>query len=230
MYNDNTYELQDYKTVGCAAGCSSCPNELLCPSNCPINQFLNAGVCTACLGTCDIVYGCRSALYCRLCKAKECLTCTSFSGPCTVCITNASISGTTCVCNPNAFWVQSSQTCGVCDILCDLCQTTDYWLCATCDSTTVSVNSLCLRACPYGFAAPCVTVTTPVISASFEVDFQATYGIFVTGAKSAQYQFFNTPEGIDPVPSKGRGFYFDGDSYLMSNINIHLSHSFSMGM
>ncbi|CAG9335957.1 unnamed protein product [Blepharisma stoltei] len=224
IYNDNTYASQEWITSGCP-GCTACPSELKCPDSCPFGQYYSSS-CISCVGSCP--YGCRSTLTCRLCKDKECLACTTFDGPCTSCITNASISGTTCVCNNNAFWEQSLDGCMICDNLCSQCQTNNYFLCTSCGSYYL-VSNICLRACPYGFTSPCVTITSPVIDIEFNSDFQGTYTIFTTGTNPSSYQFFNLPETVDPIPAKQRGLYFNGSQYLISNTNIYLSHSFSIG-
>ncbi|CAG9312421.1 unnamed protein product [Blepharisma stoltei] len=226
IYNDNTYAAQEWKTSGCS-GCTTCPSELICPDSCPFGQFYSTS-CISCTGSCP--YGCRSTFTCRLCKDKECLACTTFDGPCTSCITNASISGATCVCNNNAFWEQSSDGCQICDDLCSQCQTNKYFLCSSCVATFTLVSDICLRGCPYGFTSPCTAVTSPVIDVSFSGDFQGTYSIFTTGTSSSSYQFFNSPETVDPIPAKQRGLYFNGNQYLLSNTNIYLSHSFAMGL
>ncbi|CAG9335954.1 unnamed protein product [Blepharisma stoltei] len=225
IYNDNTYASQEWITSGCP-GCTACPSELKCPDSCPFGQFYSSS-CVSCVGSCP--YGCRSTLTCRLCKDKECLACTAFDGSCTSCIANASLSGTTCVCNNNAFWEQSSDGCQICDNLCSQCQTNKYYLCSSCGSSYYLISNICLRACPYGFTSPCIVVTSPVIDAAFNGDFTGTYAVFTTGASTASYQFFNSPESVDPIPAKQRGLYFNGSQYLMSNTNIYLSHSFSMG-
>ncbi|CAG9335952.1 unnamed protein product [Blepharisma stoltei] len=225
IYNDDTYALQEYISSGCP-GCSICPSELICPDNCPFGQFYSSS-CVSCTGTCP--YGCRSASTCRLCKDKECVTCTTFDGSCTSCIPNAHISGTTCVCNANTFWEQSSDGCQICDNLCNVCQTNKYFMCTSCVATYSIIWNVCLKGCPYGYASPCIAIFTPVINESFNTDFQGVYGIFTTGISATSFQFFNTPEAVDPIPAKKRGLYFNGSQYLISNVNIYLSHSFSMG-
>ncbi|CAG9335153.1 unnamed protein product [Blepharisma stoltei] len=224
------HALDDYQTVGCSGSCTKCPADLSCPDNCSLSQYYNGSGCTNCIASCS--KGCRNADTCRLCKTKECATCTEFSGTnsCLTCIANAVADGTGgCTCGTNAFWVASSQTCEICDALCSTCIKTTYFECSLCSGSSQLVGNVCLNGCPYGFGSPCSPVSTPVIDQSFNIDFQGSYGIFATGTSTSSFQFFNTPESIDPIPAYKRGLYFDGSMYLLSSANFLFSHSFSIG-
>ena len=51
-----------------------------------------------------------------------------------------------------------------------------------------------------------------------------------TGTGSATYQFFSSPEAVDPTPAYLRGLYFNAGQYLVSNTNLYLAHKVSVGM
>ncbi|CAG9335195.1 unnamed protein product [Blepharisma stoltei] len=229
IYSQNNNALNDFKTTGCLSSCTKCPSDSTCLDSCPISQYNSGSACTNCIATCD--KGCRNSDTCRLCKTKECETCTEFAGgnSCLTCITNAVSDGSGgCTCTANAFWI-SSQTCEFCDALCSTCLKTTYFECSTCLGSYQLVGHVCLKGCPYGFDASCSLVSTAVIDQSFNTDFQGSYGIFTTGTTSTSFQFFNTPESYDPIPAYKRGLFFDGTMYLLSSASVLLSHSFSMG-
>ncbi|CAG9326437.1 unnamed protein product [Blepharisma stoltei] len=227
IYIDDIYANSDYLTAGCNTGCTVCSSAKNCLSDCGINKYPDA--CTNCLNTCT--KGCVRDLTCRLCKQSECLACESFSGDCTSCITNASLNSGSCSCNLNAFFDTPTQTCIICDNLCDDCLSTNYFECSTCDSSSTIINHICLRDCPYKFTLPnCDPVTDAVIDTIFYGTFQGSYGIFNTGAHSSTYQFWNSPEADDPIPALNRGLYFSSGSYLETNTDIYLFNSASMGI
>lgn len=229
IYLDDSYVASEYLTAGCTLGtCAACPSELICPSLCEFTEYGSYITCTACPFTCP--EGCRNSDTCRLCKDKECLECDAFDGNCTDCITRAHITGSTCVCDADAIWVASSASCEFCDVICSDCLTYDtYFECSTCTSGYL-IGNACLYGCPYGFTTiGCTSVSFAVLDFDFDDDFLGTYGIFVTGSQTTQYQFFNSPETVDPIPAYKRGLYFDSGKYLSSNTNIYLSHTFSLG-
>ncbi|CAG9335193.1 unnamed protein product [Blepharisma stoltei] len=230
IYSQNNNALNDFKTTGCLNSCTKCPSDSTCLDSCSISQYNSGSACTNCIATCD--KGCRNSDTCRLCKTKECATCREFTGgnSCLTCITNAVSDGSGgCTCAANAFWISSSQTCEFCDDLCSTCIKTTYFECSACSGSYQLVGHVCLKGCPYGFDASCSSVSTAVIDQSFNTDFQGSYGIFTTGTTSTSFQFFNTPESYDPIPTYKRGLFFDGTMYLLSSTSVLLSHSFSIG-
>ncbi|CAG9335180.1 unnamed protein product [Blepharisma stoltei] len=231
IYNSNGLHLSDWRTVGCTSPCTKCSNNLSCPSDCPLNKYIYGSSCLDCMASCD--KGCVSSDTCNLCKTKECATCEAFTGTdsCSTCITNAVSDGNGgCTCNTNAFWVSLTQSCEKCDVICSNCLKTAYFECSTCTGSYQLVGNVCLNGCPYEFGGSCLPVTTPVINNSFNIDFQGYYGILTTGTSSSSFQFFNTPESVDPIPAYMRGLYFDGSAYLLSSASILLYHSFSIGL
>ncbi|CAG9335205.1 unnamed protein product [Blepharisma stoltei] len=110
------------------------------------------------------------------------------------------------------------------------------WLANTCISTfnstscsegTVLIDGVCLYAVPYGFInnSP---VNTPVINADFTKSFAGIYdNIMITGESSSAYNYWNSPESIDPLPAKQRGLYFLPNSYLKATINLY--RTFTIG-
>ncbi|CAG9335196.1 unnamed protein product [Blepharisma stoltei] len=228
FYSQNNHALDDWQTVGCSGICTKCPADLSCPDNCLLSQYYDGSVCQNCINTCN--KGCRNSDTCRLCKTKECATCIEFTGSssCLTCITNAVSDGNGgCTCAPNAFWVSSTQTCEVCDTLCSTCLKTAYFECSACLGGYQLAGTVCLDECPY--STSCSAVTTAVIDQSFNADFQGSYGIFTTGTSAATFQFFNSPETVDPIPAYKRGLYFDGTMRLLSSVPIYISYSFSVG-
>ncbi|CAG9326220.1 unnamed protein product [Blepharisma stoltei] len=230
IYPQNNNALTDFQNTGCLSSCTICPADLSCPDNCPISEYFDGTSCAACIASAD--KGCRSSSFSRLCRAKECATCTEFTGDnsCIDCITNASKDSIgECTCNSDAFWVSESETCEFCDALCSTCLQTAYFECSACKMNYQLVGSICLNGCPYGFEAPCVSVSTPVINLSFNSGFQGSYGILNAGTNSSSFSPFNSPETVDPIPAYQRGLYFNGDMYLLSSVPVLLSHSFTVG-
>ncbi|CAG9335915.1 unnamed protein product [Blepharisma stoltei] len=231
IYNKNTYQASEWIASGCPSSCSSgCPSEQLCPDSCLFGEYDDGG-CQVCDSAFSCSYGCRSWDTCRLCKAKECDTCTTFTGDCTHCITNAEIvTGNTCACKDVAFWVHSSQSCELYDGLCSKCLGSYYFECQTCISGAQKVDNICLHACPYGFDSSCnYPASSQVINEVFGDNFRGQYGEFITGTSASSYQFFNSPEvNIDPTQAKNRGLYFTNGSYLQAS-TIYLNYKFSIG-
>ncbi|CAG9335177.1 unnamed protein product [Blepharisma stoltei] len=231
IYNSNGWHLSEWRTVGCTSPCTKCSNDLSCPSDCPLNKYIYGSSYLDCMASCD--KGCVSSGTCSLCKTKECATCTAFIGTdsCLTCITNAVSDGNGgCTCDTYAFLVSLTQSCEKCDVICSNCLKTAYFECSTCTGSYQLVGNVCLNGCPYGFGGSCLPATTPVIDESFNVDFQGSYGVLTAGASSSSFQFFNTPESVDPIPAYMRGLYFDGSAYLLSSTSVLLYHSFSIGL
>ncbi|CAG9335182.1 unnamed protein product [Blepharisma stoltei] len=231
IYCLNNYYLDEWRTSGCTSPCTKCSADLSCPSDCPLDKYIDGSSCKDCKTNCN--KGCISSDTCNLCLTKECATCTAFIGTesCLTCITNAVSDGNGgCTCDTYAFWVSLTQSCERCDVLCANCLKTTYFECSACSGSYQLVGNVCLNGCPYGFGGSCLPITTPVVDKSFSVDFQGSYGILTTGTSSSSFQFFNTPESVDPIPAYMRGLYFDGSTYLLSSASILLYHSFSIGL
>ncbi|CAG9335913.1 unnamed protein product [Blepharisma stoltei] len=218
IFNENGHYLDEWITSGCPASCSTgCPSEKLCPDSCEFGYYYDTSyaACKQCDSSqnCGGSYGCRSLLTCRLCKAKECSACSAFDDACSACITNAYIpSGNNeCQCNLNAFWIQSTQTCEICDSLCDDCAETYYHECSQCSSSAIAVGTVCLHACPTGYAyssPTCTISTSSIVDQSFYQDWAGLYGIFQTSSSAASYYFSTTVDTQDPVPVYNRDFIF----------------------
>lgn len=173
---------------------------------------------------------CYVADNCNQCYDTRCSVCNSVTAICTTCIAGATAVNGVCGCNANAFWVSASRTCTVCDNLCGACVSAGAFLCTACQGTNVLISNVCLRACPYGFTSPCVSVSTQVINTNFDNFFYGTYGLFRTALTSSTYHFFNSPESSDPEPAKNRGLYFSGGDYLETISSVYISLNFSLGM
>lgn len=173
---------------------------------------------------------CYVADNCNQCYDTKCSVCNSLTATCTTCIGNATPNNGVCNCNANAFWVVGTRTCVICDNLCGGCVSAGAFLCTLCPGANRLVTSVCLRSCPYGFASPCVSVSSQVINTNFDNLFLGAYGLFRTATSSTLYHFFNTPETIDPIPAKNRGLYFAGGDYLETSSSVYFSLNFSLGM
>ncbi|CAG9335204.1 unnamed protein product [Blepharisma stoltei] len=229
IYNDNLHSLSEWIGSGCSSGCTNCPSEKICPDSCEFGKFYSSS-CSDCLGSCS-TYGCRSALTCRLCKQKECFSCTKFDGDCTSCIASASLNSGNCACNPNSIWIQSSETCEICDILCSSCAGSYFFECTSCVTAKTLVGAVCLHQCPTGFSnSGCTSTSSPIVDTSFYGTFKGNYGIFEAGENSNTYYFFNSPENDDPIPATHRGLYFSNGKFLKSSVSLYLSTSFSLGL
>lgn len=87
-----------------------------------------------------------------------------------------------------------------------------------------------MHSCPYGFTtSTCLSTTTAVINANFDGDFQGSYDIFITATSSSSFRFWTNFEAEDPIPAYKRGLYFTSGKYLESNVDVYLSHTFSLG-
>ncbi|CAG9330128.1 unnamed protein product [Blepharisma stoltei] len=219
VFNGNTHYNDEWIETGC-----SWSSEVICPDDCAFGTFNSSGICVACPNSCS-THGCRSLETCRLCKAKECVSCSSFDGDCTACIPNANLINGTCSCNSNAFWVQSSESCEVCDDLCTTCSSTISFECTNCTSNKALAGNICLHENPYK-----PTASSSIIDQNFDTYFQGTYGILQTSNSASTYHFFSNPESTDPIPSYSRGLYFSGNQHLQSNTKIYLNYKFSIGI
>ncbi|CAG9335157.1 unnamed protein product [Blepharisma stoltei] len=133
VYCLNNHYLDEWRTPGCTSPCTKCPADLSCPSDCPLDKYIDGSSCKDCKTSCN--KGCVSSATCNLCLTKECATCTAFSGTdsCLTCITNAVSDGSGgCACDTYAFWISLTQSCERCDVLCQNCLKTTYFECSFC--------------------------------------------------------------------------------------------------
>ncbi|CAG9335149.1 unnamed protein product [Blepharisma stoltei] len=218
IYNAYTYQSYDYSS-SCNTGCSVCPLNNQCLSECDFDKYPDS--CIACLAGCN--QGCVSDLTCRLCRDKECYSCTTFSGECASCITNAYKPVDHCVCNTNAVWVSSSQSCELCNTICDTCSTVDYNGCLTCTAGYYLIQSLCMTFCPTGYvingnncdADPAYTDflvlnMMPHQIKDVVVDLASSIPV-LTGKDNS---FYPTYDATDPIAAIYRGYYFSGSAYM----------------
>ncbi|CAG9321670.1 unnamed protein product [Blepharisma stoltei] len=228
IYTDAASYALDYVSTGCNGACSQCPSTLVCLSDCLISTYPGA-TCASCLSSCN--NGCINGQTCRLCKQSTCLSCDEFTGDCFTCIPNAYLDIGSCYCNAYAVFDIPTQSCISCDNLCQTCASTALFECSVCGTANFLIGNLCIRECPYGFSSPsCGSVSTAVIDQTFYGDFAGSYGDFVTGMSAIYYQFWDSPESVDPTPAYKRGLYFAPGQILYSNAEIYLSHSFSIGV
>ncbi|CAG9335140.1 unnamed protein product [Blepharisma stoltei] len=173
---------------------------------CYDNQFWNGSSCQNCPAICSTWPWCITSTTCSVCSVVDCSSCQAYSSfTCLGCSTGVL---------PNC-----------CDILASAC--TQTWSNTACQTGYFLIGGVCLYACPYGFGN-CVSVSSAVITADFMTTFAGSYGALITATSPSSYNFWNSPEGSDPIPAKNRGLYFNGSAFLSGSIN--LSHTWSMGM
>ena len=176
--------------------------------NCEVSEYLGAdGGCYPCDPDCTSAWPwCVNTGYCSACFSPSCQTCTGYSySNCTACIDNA-FTAPDCILGNN---------CAV---------GTGIFSCSYCIGSYVLIDTLCLNL-PYSYDAS--NLLDPVISTTFDT-FTGTYSIFTSGASSATYAPFNTPEADDPYPVRNRGLYFTTSSFLLSNIFVALNYQFTI--
>ncbi|CAG9335200.1 unnamed protein product [Blepharisma stoltei] len=216
IYNSYDYQFDDYTTSSCISGCLKCPSNHQCLSECALNEYPDS--CTACLPGCD--KGCVSDLTCRLCRDKECLSCTTFTGECLTCISNAYKPSDHCMCIASALWIFSSQSCELCNPSCSVCSYLNTDNCLAC-ATGYSMNSgKCVKSCSSGYLnSPIGCVLAKKLI--FDLDLNTLSGVVYDKASSipvitgSSEKFYPDYEDDDPIPAYMRGFYFNGKSSIM---------------
>ncbi|CAG9335909.1 unnamed protein product [Blepharisma stoltei] len=179
---------------------------------------------------------CSKANYCSMCNDQLCTTCNVSTRVCSTCISGTSLINSKCSCIAQYYYNFVASACQLCDQLCSTCAGGGVFACTTCTSTSYYlINTVCLIGCPYGYSgSTCGTSpTNSVINVNFNQDFAEIYGIFNTGTSSSTYQFFVSPDSVDPIPSYLQGFYFSSTSpgyYLASSSTLWLSHTFSIAL
>ena len=100
--------------------------------------------------------------------------------------------------------------------------------CTSCSGTYTNIDGHCLVA-PYAYNS--ATLSTPVITITFNTFAQLYGGIFQSGSNSATWGPFNSQATDDPIPVNSRGLYFDGVArYLVSTSNIVMNYQSSVAM
>ncbi|OMJ91054.1 hypothetical protein SteCoe_6524 [Stentor coeruleus] len=177
-------------------------------NTCDNNYFKDSvGNCVFCGVNCDPRVTCIDSSTCSQCLYVQCNSCDGYvMNTCDYC-TNG---------------VPAPVCCG---FLCRDCNSID-----TCNSCSIGMHmylGVCLYFAPDGGDTP---LTNPILEVNFDVPFIGSYGILRTGAYSTQYHIFGNPEKYDPIPSKNRGLYFNGTSYLKSSTNYYFPHVFSIAL
>ncbi|CAG9335917.1 unnamed protein product [Blepharisma stoltei] len=208
----------DYSTSGCSSGCTICPSDKNCLSDCLFSTYPTA--CTGCKTSCN--KGCVSNLACSLCKNKECNHCDTFTGACIDCITNAGFVGTNCQCNTNALWNSVTETCDLCYNLCGSCSAYTFSGCTSCISSHYLYENMCIQYCPIGYTSSSgqCNLSSSLNGFVFNLmphqimdtvtDLQSSLSI-QTGQSSNFYPNYDT---TDPYAAEYRGYYFLGTSYM----------------
>ncbi|CAG9335159.1 unnamed protein product [Blepharisma stoltei] len=219
IYNSYSHQADDYKVSSCSSGCSACPSNFQCLSECAFNSYPDS--CSSCLPGCN--KGCVDNLSCSLCRDKECPACDNFTGECASCIANAAKVNGHCKCVAGAGWILSSQTCEFCHSICDNCSTVQFDGCLTCISGYYLIQSLCMPFCPTGYVingsncdrAPgyanyLVFNLMPHQIKDIVTDLASSIPV-LTGKDNNFYPNYDT---TDPIATIYRGYYFTGSSYM----------------
>ncbi|CAG9335199.1 unnamed protein product [Blepharisma stoltei] len=219
IYNSHSYKSDDYATSSCTSGCSTCPSNHQCLSDCAVNEYPDS--CNTCKTGCS--EGCVSDLTCRLCRDKECQSCTTFTGECTSCIANAHKVSNHCVCVANAVWDSDTESCELCDAMCSACSTPNYNGCLTCISSHYLIQSFCMPFCPTGYIINGGNCDRdPNYSNSFVFNLMPhQIKDIITDLKSniqvltgKDNKFYPDYDSTDPIAAIYRGYYFSGSSYM----------------
>ncbi|CAG9310521.1 MLEC_2 [Blepharisma stoltei] len=221
VFNDETHKDDDWPASSCTTSpCVSCPAGSFCSSYCPIWQYPDTTTCSTCKTSCG-THGCRTDQTCRLCLQKECYSCTSFSGNCLTCITNADFVGTQCQCNQNALWVEATETCDLCNSVCESCTDFTFTGCVKCASPLLMLSNVCVSFCPLGYSSSSISCTLsndfvfsfkPLQIKDQVTDSQSNIPLYA-GVESSFYPYYKTS---DPYAAEYRGYYFRGTSYMKS--------------
>ncbi|CAG9335172.1 unnamed protein product [Blepharisma stoltei] len=218
IYNSYSNQADDYATSSCVTGCSACPSNHLCLSECDFDKYPDS--CIAC-SSCS--QGCVNGLSCNLCRDKECESCTNFSGECTSCIANAYKSAGHCMCLAIALWVPNFQSCELCHSICASCSTLKFNGCLTCISGYYLIQSLCMSFCPTGYTVNGSNCNANPAYTNFFVFNLMPHQIkdVVTDLKSnipvltgKDNSFYPDYDATDPIATINRGYYFTGSSYM----------------
>ena len=179
-------------------------------NTCLFLQYFDGEYCAECEVSCDSRVNCWTGSVCSACAFEQCYPCNGFdSVDCTGC-TNG----------------ETAPYC--CDIYCLSCiSLTECSICA--DGKTL-IDGVCLEGLPYGLTDYSVENPVEVISAVFdELEFEDFNGL-ECGSDSTTYYPFSEGESDDPVPSKNRGVYFDGNSFLQYSESVILAHVFTVSL
>ena len=87
---------------------------------CDFNQYFAGAICSACGSDCSNSV-CRRGSDCALCINSLCTVCEDYR-TCTSCVANAEVnSESVCECSAGYYWDSLSETCSMCDSLCQRC-------------------------------------------------------------------------------------------------------------
>ena len=174
---------------------------------CNFNYYYNYSIsaCEYCGSTCDLRMNCIDNLACSQCYFLQCSSCNGYLLlGCSAC-TNGETAPACC-----EAYCRSCSSIGACDV----CQYGSYLY-----------QGVCLTYSPYGGLTP---LASPIITALFDVPFTGAFGVFATCTSATTYQFFQSPEKCDPIPTKQRGLYLAGWTVL--NATFAIPHTFTIGM
>lgn len=226
IFNEKRNTLYNFIDIGCN-GCSICPSNLICLSECASNTF--EPYCEACS---ECSYGCVSSASCSLCNDPNCLKCSSFSN---------------CdQCSPGYALYNNNSECIGCHLTCEECTNYTYSGCLTCSSGYLYYNDLsrCLPSflCPTNYAQdPLSQACIPgsdlkIFSLSFgtlqgEFNDSISQILVQSGETNAYYPDY---EPSDVIATKDRGVYFTQSSFMSlqtpSQPNLVFGHTFTISL
>lgn len=206
----------EYQNGACGVGQVSS-----CLSDCGIDEYNNAGICTPCDSECTS--GCTQSGGCSICADVNCIVCDGFGS--SLCYSTGSSS-----CTP--IWLDGVYN-NCCNENCKNCDGPFQYSCTECyEEKLLLVEDVCVDGCPdrtFQFGGTCQASESLVGSFLFNeiwnvyVDMN-TYANLTTGNDT---QFYPEIQPSDPIPAINRGLYFTETSYMTSS-PIYLSTSFTL--
>ena len=218
IYNIHGMETEGFSTTGCPSECSGfCPTELICPSNCELNQYIDGTGCSPCKAECN--EGCVRPENCHLCADELCRRCGYFTEfyeskkSCSRCKSNAHFNGDICECNLKYYKNEAVKACYACTPGCDRCTSSLFTNCTQCSSTHFPIQGVCHPFCPSGHCNPVDDFVFHLKPHAFQDTVTDTQS-FIPVLTGHDNSFYPTPGVHDPIPAKDRGYYFTGTSCM----------------
>ena len=207
---DLDYPDSGYST-SCDAGCSACPVDKTCLSECKINEYpsgSNLMSCSSCDQNCESVGCVDSDDNCNICEDDACKVCSTYEfDDCT-----------SYFCNSNQYKKKGMTECKDCHSTCATCDGDGPMNCTSC-SNSYLLNGGCHSFCPTGYSSgsnKCTMTQDKIFDLNLlEIkgkvpedinDFEVIAG--------KDLQFYPDFDSNDPWPVIYRGHYFNGSHYL----------------
>lgn len=179
-------------------------------NTCEFFQYFDGEYCENCDSSCDSRVNCWTGNICSACAFKQCYPCNGFdSDDCAGCSNG-----------------ETAPYC--CDVYCISCVSLTE--CSICADGKSLIDGICLEGLPYGLTDYSTEYPVEIISAVFDELQFGDYNGLDCGADSTTFYPFDDGESDDPIPSKSRGVYFNGNSFLQYSELVILSYSFTVSI